>query len=398
MGTNVSIGKDRITYVNGKPFFLIGARHIPVGGTVETLKGAGFNALRHLVFGHEMDEPKPPPSGLDGMFFWAYLFDRADLQKSQNYERALREKIAELKDNPALLCYENLNEPTLKHRDNQVKSKPENLACGTRLIRRLDPDHPIWLAHTCSNTVETLQQYNPCCDAVGANPYPVYVPGMRRHIGVRHDGRILDCPDQSVHAVGRYTEKMMKVAGEHRAVWMFVQALAYENFYNPKYTPEYADEGIDDSRVLYPTYEQMRFIAFDAVVHGATGLAFSLARTPADGDIWMDSARLAGELRELHDALCSPVVDFPVGVSYTDLGYTVWDGVRMLLRRKENTVYLFAVNTQFDPARITLHMKMLQDLKNVRAVHENRTVPVAGGSFRDDFPPYGVHVYEIQLQ
>ena len=42
----VQIGRDRVTQVDGRPFFLIGARHMPEGGTPEILRDAGFNAFR----------------------------------------------------------------------------------------------------------------------------------------------------------------------------------------------------------------------------------------------------------------------------------------------------------------------------------------------------------------
>ena len=236
----VRITPDRRTTVNGRPFFLIGARHMPDGGNPKMLCDAGFNAYRWLAFGHEQQEAQPMPPRTDGIRFWAYIYDRADFTKSPSYPRQLQERVRELRQRPDFLCYENLNEPTLKHRRESFKSTPEDLAAGTEHLRRLDPDHPIWLAHHCGNTVETLRRYNPCCDATGANPYPVYVQGMRRHVGMRHDGRVLDCPDQSIHAAGKYTQKMMEVGQGRLAVWMFVQAMAYEHFFSPNYTPEYA--------------------------------------------------------------------------------------------------------------------------------------------------------------
>jgi len=403
----VTIDENRITHVDGKPFFLIGARHMPEGGTPELLRDTGFNAYRTLAFGHENSEAEEVPRDLEGICFWSYIYEgicfwsyiynRADFTKSPDHERELREKVRRLKEHPALLCYENLNEPTLLYKSGRFKAEPDDLAAGTALLRELDPNHPIWLAHSCANTVETLRRFNGCLDVVGANPYPIYVPGMRRHIGVRSDGKMLDCPDQSIHSVGRYTEKMMKVANGGQAVWMLIQAMANERWFSPDHTPEMAGQGIDESKILYPTYRQMRFMVFDAIVHGATGIALSMWNTPTGGAVWRDIRRLVGELKGMHDALCAPPVTEPVGIEYADLGFTVWDGVRVLARRLAKELYLFAVNTQFDPAEVTLRMRSLEGATRAVVVDEDREVAVENGSLSDRFEPCGTHVYRTDV-
>ena len=394
MSKQVKISDNRLLNVDGKPFFLIGARHMPMGGTPEMLHDAGFNACRYTVFGHEVAETEEIPDMPEGMYFWAYLYDRADFTKSPENEKQLREKISELREHPALLCYENYNEPTMLYHSDKVKTEPEDLARGTDVIRELAPDHPVWLARSCTNTVQTLQRYNSCLDIVGCNPYPVTVPGMRAHIGVRPDGRMVDCIDQSVHSVGKYTDKMMEVA-QGGPVWMLIQALANEHWFNPVHNPEFAGQGLDESKIIYPTYEQMRFMAYDAIVSGATGLAISMNKTPASGQIWEDIKHLVAGLNSLHDALCSPPVAGEIKVSYTDLGYTIWDGIRVLARRKENDVYLFAVNTAFDPAQAAIELPV--DIGNsAEVVGENREIKVNGHTIEDQFGPYGVHIYRIQ--
>jgi len=396
MPTHVTIDENRITHVDGKPFFLIGARHMPVGGTPELLRDAGFNAYRTLAFGHENSEPEDVPSDLEGIRFWSYIYNRADLTKSPHHEKALRERVGQLKDHPALLCYENLNEPTLLYKSDRFKAEPKNLAAGTALLRELDPHHPIWLAHCCLNTVETLQRFRACHDIVGANPYPLYVPGMRQHIGVRPDGKMLDCPDQSVHAVGKYTEKMMKIAGGKLPVWMLIQALANENWYSPVHIPEMAGQGIDESKFLYPSFAQMRFMAYDAIIAGATGLALAMCKTPIEGQPWQDIKRLVAELGALQDALTALPIDKPIEMTYQDLGFTIWDGVRTMARRKDNEVYLFAANTAFDPAQVRMALPV--GIGHVAHVEqEDRTIDVEGNAICDHFKPYEIHVYRIEV-
>ena len=386
----VTLDEHRITHVDGRPFFLIGARHVPAGGTAALLREAGFNGVRVTAFGTETYEPEPIPDDLDGMFIWSYLFDRADLTKP-GHERQLRDWITELRGHPALLCYENYNEPTLGR--TRFKAEPEDLAAGSDLVRELDPDHPLWLAHSCSNTIETLARFNGSADIVGCNPYPVFMAGMRRHIGMRDDGLILDCPDQTVHAVGRYTQKMMAV-GRGRPVWMLIQALANENWYHPNYTVEQADAGVEQGKILYPTFAQMRFMAFDAIVHGATGLALSMYRTPVDSAIWHDIVKLVGQLRDLHEALAAPPVLDAALLEYTDLGHTIWDGVQLLMRRTADDLYVFAVNTTFDPVQVAIQLPV-EPASPVQVVHEDRQLVPQGNRIADRFAAHGVHVYRV---
>ena len=395
MPGKVEIDQHGIARVDGEPFFLIGARHLPEGGTPEMLRDAGFNAFRFLAFGHENKDPEPLPGDLEGIYFWAYIFDRADLTKSPEYEPQLRARVAELRRHPALLGYENYNEPTLLYKSDQFKTRPEDLARGTAVLRALDPDHPIWLAHACTNTIETLRRFNPSTDIVGCNPYPLYVPGMRSHIGVREDGRMLDCLDQSIHAVGRYTDKMMAVGQGRMPVWMLIQAMANEHWFSPVHTPEMAAEGLDESKILYPTLAQMRFMAWDAIVSGATGLALAMNKTPTRGPVWEDIKTLVGELRGLHQALAAPPLAGLIQVEYADLGFTIWDGVRTRARRCDREIYLFAANTAFDPAEVS--MRLPADIGSAAlVVGEDRELPVENRVVRDYFEPYGVHIYRLQ--
>lgn len=396
----VAVGFDehRRAYADGRPFFLIGARHMPEGGTPSLLAEAGFNAYRALAFGHEVSGPSPLPATDEGILFWAYIYDRAVLSRCSDYRRQLGEYVREARNHPSLLCYENLNEVATCWRNRPPKALPAELEEGTRLLRELDPHHPIWLAHSCERTVETLAQYDGCADILGCNPYPVQPPVLRQHIGVRPDGRMLDCPDQTLHAVGRYTEKMMRVGNGQMPVWMLVQAMANENWFSPAHTPEMAEEGVDESEILYPTREEMRFMAFDAIIAGATGIAFALWKTPVGSQTWQDVTSLVRELNAFSPALTAPPMTGGFGITYADLGFTIWDGVRLMARRRGSSAYLFCANTAFDPARVTIALPACVRSGAAGVEGEDREVPIDKGTIHDDFQPFGVHVYRMLVE
>ena len=391
----VSIDANRITHIDGKPFFLLGARHMPLGGTPQLLADANFNAYRTLAFGHDAAKPEPLPHPDEPICHWSYLYDRTILGRNPDYRRQLGEHIRRSKAHAKLLCYENTNEVARFWKGGKPSVTPDELAEGTQLVRTLDRDHPIWIAHTRHRTVETLAQYSPFGDITGCNSFQIAPQGMRQHIGVRDDGRVQDCPDTSLHSMGLYTRKMMKVAQGRLAVWMQVQAMAYENWFNTHHSPEMAGQTVDESKIVYPTYDELRFMAYDSILCGSTGLAFALYKTPVDSDMWRDTCRVVAELRGLTHALTAPLYALPVTVTYEDLGYTIWDGVLTMVRKHADDLYLFAANTAFDPARATITVAGLSGSAVAHVHGEQRDVPVESGAVTDDFEPYAVHVYRL---
>ena len=82
-----------------------------------------------------------------------------------------------------------------------------------------------------------------------------------------------------------------------------------------------------------------------AIIAGATGIALAMPHTPTEGDVWHDITRLVGELAAMHDSLCAPPAREKIHLAYTDIGFTVWDGVQLLTRRQPDALCIFAVNT-----------------------------------------------------
>ena len=391
----VRLNEDHTTTLNGRRFFLIGARHMPEGGTQAKLAEAGFNGFRWSAFGTESSQAADLPQPPEDLYFWAYIFDRAVFDRCRDYQLQLESLADRLKDHPRFLCYENYNEVAMRWGETDTKAGPSELIAGSRRLREIDPDHPIWLAHCCGRTVETLRAYNPCTDILGCNPYPVQPPGMKSHYGVRPDGRMFDCPDQTLHGVGRYIEKMLRLGEQRMPVWMLIQAMANEHWFDPQRGEA---DALDPTKVLYPTYDEMRFMTYDAIICGATGLAFSMYRTPVDSQAWRDVSRLVGELRLLHDVLCAPKVDEPIEISYTDLGFTIWDGVRISARRIGGSPYILAANTAFDRARAAIRMPCLVGPQSAVVVNEDRQIPIVAGCLQDDFDPFAVHVYRMDIE
>jgi hypothetical protein len=61
----------------------------------------------------------------------------------------------------------------------------------------------------------------------------------------------------------QYADKMRQVAGPARGVWMVLQGFAWEMLREKQH---------DANMIRYPTPAETRFMAYQAIVHGATGL------------------------------------------------------------------------------------------------------------------------------
>ena len=409
MASRVEIDNNRITRVNGRPFFPITARHVPAFGPEQlrrpwhatasqyaALHDIGFNAVRFVPFGGQAFtySDYEVPDDFGGMRFYTYVYDRAELSRdAEARKRDLGGLIERVRDRDEFLGYEQFNEPAFTWMDQRTpQASPEGMAAGSAFIRKMDPHHPIRVGHMCSNLVATLRQYNPAADIVSCNPYVIRAPDMRRFVGSRPDGYMTDHADRTISVVGRYTDKMMRVA-QGRPVWMQVQGSANENWYNADHTPETRDHGIYEHHRLYPNYWQMRFMAFIAVIRGATGLEWMLVRHPVDSPSFQDVRRVIGELRDLHDVLASPAVEHDFAIEYTEIGFSDWDGAVTMVKHHDGRRYVIAANTQFDPMIATFTRLPEGVGARLRVVGENREIPVSGGRFTDRFQPYEVHVY-----
>jgi hypothetical protein len=426
MPTRVTLDEHRIARVNGRPFFPIMARHVPVfrgeqlknpwSATAEEyarLRDIGFNAVRFVPFGGQaftFDDHRVP-GDFGGLLFYAYVYNRAELSKDADpRKRDLAALVNAVRERDDFLGYEQFNEPAYTWLNQGLaQASPEGMAAGSAEIRRLDPHHPIRVGHMCSNLVATLRKYNPAADVVGCNPYVVRSPDMRRFVGSRPDGYMTDHADRTISAVGRYTDKMMRVA-DGRAVWMQIQGSANENWYLPEHTPETRDHGVYEHHRLYPTYWQMRFMAFHAIVRGATGLEWMLVRHPVESPSFHDVRRVIGELSELHDALASATLAHEFEITYRELGFSDWEGVQTMVKMHDGGPWIIAVNTQFDPMEATFsnlprglgsRLDVVGETDDPRAGipagvklgQRERSVRIEGGAFTDFFRPYEAHVY-----
>jgi hypothetical protein len=151
----------------------------------------------------------------------------------------------------------------------------------------------------------------------------------------------------------------------------------------------------DSSMILYPTYGQSRFMAFNAIAHGATGILYwGTNYTPKDSPFIDDLNKVTKELAEMQPILSSPTIPISLDIKYHELMYSVDTGIELLAKRVNGKTYLITVNSDKNPVKVTF--SGLNKYKKISVLNEKRKIDFLEGNFTDYYEPFGVHIYELK--
>ncbi|HPJ99348.1 MAG TPA: hypothetical protein PKW60_07655, partial [Candidatus Hydrogenedentes bacterium] len=240
-------------------------------------------------------------------------------------------------------------------------------------------DTLFWQNHAPRNTISALQEYNREVDAAGCDIYP-----MPFNRGVLHS----DLPNRSLTCIGDYT-RPMQAAAPGKAVWMVLQGFGWKDLNDP-FNPK------DDVGGRRPTFEESRFMAYDALVHGAKALIYWGVHVLEPGDqLWLDLLRLARELRALEPGIVGEPPATPPACAGDDTYASVGsEGPVLMLRRAGEDWILIAVNESY--AGIGFEVSQLPpelNGKSLYRLYSNETITVQNNRFRDGIRGYDVQVY-----
>ena len=159
------------------------------------------------------------------------------IQLAEGYKKTLA--------HPALLCYFSTDEPSWRG----VQLEPYQ--SGYRLFRDyVDPWRPVYLNEAPRGTSEALRPSGDACDLYGIDIYPIPPPNPHSEL-----------EDKGITSVGKYTEMCRVTVRDRKPVWMTLQAFSWEHMHHRP-------------NEVYPTLEENRFMAYNAIAHGSTGLMY----------------------------------------------------------------------------------------------------------------------------
>ncbi len=260
--------------------------------------------------------------------------------------------VREVKEHPALLGYFLVDEPYWRGIPSSA------LVESYKILKFIDPHHPVWINAAPRGSVEVHAEYSLAADIYGVDVYPIPQPSS-------HSG--LD--DKGMSSIGKYVLRMQESCGAHKPIIMALQGFAW-------------GEGKPGRKAVYPTFDELRFMTYDAITAGGTGVSYWGTQGVLKADFYRDVLYpITRELRQISGILTAEE-RAAVRSSIPE--------VRIFARKVGGKVYVIAANTSDKPVqcRITGF-----NGGKVTVVNENREKSVSGGTLTDDFAAYGVHIY-----
>jgi hypothetical protein len=337
-----------------------------------------------------------------GLHCWMRLGPVANLPGAAANAQLLAKIVAAFKDHPALLGYKGVDEPR-----NPFKGanwiRPGGLVTAYARLKALDAMHPMVIIQAPRGPISQLVPYRPAFDITGVDIFPIaYPPGLH-----------CDNGNTDISVVGDMTDKMKEASGG-KPVWMTLQ-IAWSGTALSKTAPDIVPR--------FPSLPQERFMAYQAIVHGARGLIFfgghlTEVCTPDDAKagwnwtFWREVLRpVVHELSssDLRPALLAPDSKIPVRfLPHASGGAT---DIELVVRRAGGFLYVIAVKRGGSPALISFTGLPAVSKGEVLFEYVQRPLPppslpnkqilrplkLTAGGFSDWFAPHDAHVYRFTL-
>jgi hypothetical protein len=364
--------RDGNVFVNGEPFFLVGTSHVGHGHySLPEASEMGFNA----VVTHGLREhPESFRNDIDDAYANG-LYSLVSLSNGiwQDLE-VMEQIILACRDAPGLLVWELEDEPNTRtdgpegtpHLDLPYRMPPKDFEPVYDLIKRLDPNHPVWL-NLAHGYEKDHREYRDVADIHSDDVYPV--------------------PDYPLTHVAQNSDAVVRGAAG-KPGWMYVQMSMQTEDY-----------------VRAPNMEEVRCMTYLSIAHGIVGVihfAYHAAdwwpreSEPAYYAQFLD---LTAELRALAPYFLAKPEPGPIEAEIiegsaepSNFGYTA---LHLSLRKAERGYLLIAVNGFDSPvkARIKVPAEGIAPRAAVRS--EYRLVDITDGVIEDSFAPYAVHLYDL---
>lgn len=252
----------------------------------------------------------------------------------------------------------------------------DGMVQGHTLLRKLDPDHPIWMNHAPRNQIAQLANFNRAADIVGCDIYPVPVEGAVRHS---------DLVDRTLSSVGAYTDRMQAAAPE-KPVWMVLQGFGWGDI-----LPERPEEEREELR--QPTARESRFMAYDAIVHGTRGILYWGSHyTDKTTEFWPDLLGVIRELADLQPVLSAPDAKLDLTVTLEETNGSLDRAIEVLPKAVDGKTWLIVVNESPYPLHYTLHGLAGLDGKTFREQTSGEEAKVRDGSLSMRIAGHAVQV------
>lgn len=388
----VTVNSDNVLLINGQKKFVIGfSPGPPNNGTtpagvdaLQEFRNAGallFRIFQTNNWNNQLIAYQQ--AALDwaeqhGMFCWVNLAELSEFAVTDtNTAASLRNVVDTFRNHPALGLWKNYDEAWWSG------ISVSNLLDGYEVIKQEDTNHPVVQTHAPRGTVTNLQPYNVAADILALDIYPVVASGVANNPPITNTG---------ISQVGDWTQVLSQVAGGEKEYWL-IEQIAFSGTTPPTHT------------LVFPTYTQSRFMAYQAINNGARGLLFfggNIAATLNAQDapfgwnwtFWTNVLKpivqQLGDRNVLANALVAPASTLPITMS----GTTPPD-IEFCVREVPPYVFILASKREGTSANITFSGLPSWASTGEVLYEYPRTVTAQNGQFSDVFNPLDVHIYRF---
>lgn len=377
--------KDGLLHHRGKTQFPIGFYELPAqDDELQRLAQAGVNLVR---CGSRKDLERAHAAGLAAWVPLAFQEGATD---------SLRSRVAELMDHPALAiwegpdeviwnftAYSGLRETAGFTREDWWNQKQKardyakregarilpNIRQAIAIIREMDvQNRPVWINEAAESDVIYVRGYMDSIDITGCDYYPV-------------KETIRNLP-----TIGRLTDRW-SMTGHGKPVWMVLQAFSWHKGDPKRY-----------KGVAYPTFHETRFMAWDAIAHGARGVIYWGSETIDKPEFRQSIYAMTAELAALQPMLVAPdIAGAKVRLIEGDIDNIenkARRGVRTLLRKSGDDWLLVLVNED-DIRHLGVEVSGLEALtgRELHLLYDDEPITVTAGEITTRMQAYEIKVF-----
>jgi hypothetical protein len=376
-------------FIDYKPFFPIGLYDFPEKRNDDAIWKEAAEAGINFKLSKEPGKygiwvsnpiPKVPIDGKNRSLM--------ELQYGKDIQNQLKAYLNKYESDTTTICWHAPDEPSWFGPSGQI------LMNGYDYMKR-NSKKPVWLNIGPSFTNNTEHYNNPqtyiaTCDVISEDIYPVPDGKPKTGQGSNRD----------MIMVGEHTSKIVNMAKinqvQQKPAWMVLQGFGWaslnKTFKNPEtYVP--------------PTKPELRFMVYDAIVNGATGivfwgLEFEKQNTPTGKEIWMNVKEMSSELKANYSILTSMTEVSPKYLSISTAD-TTNNSIKYLMKIVGKNIYVMVVNTKPETQK-NVQFKVTDQFQgavsSVTEISSNKNYPVKDKRiWTEDLEGFGVRIFKTDM-
>ena len=259
----------------------------------------------------------------------------------------------------------------IEYSEKKGKEILQAINTNIKQIRKFDSkNRPIWMNEATYCDLKFVREYTDAVDVIGVDNYPVKET------------------QRDVTVIGDITKRWAKIGRNKKAVFMVLQAFSWNelgDYYGAK-------------TAVYPSFKESRFMAYDAIVNGASGILYWGSQHSKNELFLTSILSLTNELDKLQPFLVE--VDQTVKIDLIEAEHFVDDkGVRVTVKRHGDDWIIILVNED-NRSHFGVEISGLESLNgtNMKLLYGTEEYSVKHGELITRLMPLQVKVFATSLK